>query len=338
MTMAASLSSDVAPRAPRVRGGHVESYFLRANHPSRPLAFWAKATVLKPVGGMALQESWFVFFDGERDRVRAGKRSEPLAAGFTSQGAEALNLSLCGAAWSIAPSGHSRGEVDGAAWDLKFTRVEGSLGEPLSIFPSRMMLEAPFPKSKLLTPFPMLRFAGEVRAFDEAFDVEGWHGMLGHNWGKEHALEYAWGQCLFPAEAGTPAAWVEGFTGRVKVGPVATPRLSALVVQRGDETWRFDRTFDPWTQKAEVEERRWTVELKNDRARAILEMDAMGRPLACLGYKDPTGAMGYCINTKLARTKVTVEPAGAAAFTLESAHGGALEFMRREPVRGLQVI
>ena len=65
MTMAASLSSDVAPRAPRVRGGHVESYFLRANHPSRPLAFWAKATVLKPVGGMALQESWFVFFDGE---------------------------------------------------------------------------------------------------------------------------------------------------------------------------------------------------------------------------------------------------------------------------------
>jgi len=28
--------------------GHYESYFLRANHPSRPLAFWIRYTIFSP--------------------------------------------------------------------------------------------------------------------------------------------------------------------------------------------------------------------------------------------------------------------------------------------------
>ncbi len=31
-------------------GGHYESYFQRANHPSRPLAFWIRYTVFSPAG------------------------------------------------------------------------------------------------------------------------------------------------------------------------------------------------------------------------------------------------------------------------------------------------
>ena len=34
----------------RGRAGHVESFFLKANHPSRPLAIWLKFTIFSPKG------------------------------------------------------------------------------------------------------------------------------------------------------------------------------------------------------------------------------------------------------------------------------------------------
>ena len=47
--------------------GHYESFFLRANHPSLPLAFWIRYTIFSPQGQpeKAIGELWAVYFDGE---------------------------------------------------------------------------------------------------------------------------------------------------------------------------------------------------------------------------------------------------------------------------------
>ena len=37
-------------------GGHHESYVQRANHPSRPLAFWMRYTVFRPKGWPGVRE------------------------------------------------------------------------------------------------------------------------------------------------------------------------------------------------------------------------------------------------------------------------------------------
>ena len=44
-------------------GGHYESYFLRANHPERPLAFWIRYTIFSPKGraGDAVGELHCIF-------------------------------------------------------------------------------------------------------------------------------------------------------------------------------------------------------------------------------------------------------------------------------------
>ena len=69
---------DNAPRFPQHRGkGHVESYFVRANHPRRRQAIWIKATVLaRPAGqGPAVAEVWCAFFDGDAGTVWAHKET-----------------------------------------------------------------------------------------------------------------------------------------------------------------------------------------------------------------------------------------------------------------------
>ena len=52
-------------------GGHYESYFQRATHRERPLAFWVCYAVLCPKGRPvdAVDELWAIYFDGERERV-----------------------------------------------------------------------------------------------------------------------------------------------------------------------------------------------------------------------------------------------------------------------------
>ena len=52
---------------PADAGGHYESWFQRANHPSRPQAFWIRYTIFSPKGRPqdAVGELWAVYFDGE---------------------------------------------------------------------------------------------------------------------------------------------------------------------------------------------------------------------------------------------------------------------------------
>src|ERR1044071_5745890 len=65
---------------PGSRTGHYESFFQRANHPSRPLAFWLRYTIFSPKNHPrdARGELWAVFFNGETNQHIAVKNEVPL--------------------------------------------------------------------------------------------------------------------------------------------------------------------------------------------------------------------------------------------------------------------
>ena len=333
------MSSPLPPEQPanalRFAGqhGHVESYFLRANHPTRPLAVWLKVTVLAPLHGPAVAESWFVWFDGERDTTFAHKQTQPVSAASFSGDAEPL-INAAGISFDLRAGGSAKGMVSAPAgtahFELSWKRDESPRGQPLSMLPWRLLRTGPFPKSKLLTPFPSLCFSGKIELPWGTESLKDWPGMQGHNWGTEHTFEYAWGQCLFPADD----AMVEGFSARVRLAGLITPRLSGMVVRKAGRTFRFDTIFDAWRQRAEVSADRWSVTLRGTDGEATLELDATKRPMVCLGYDNPNGERSYCFNSKLAAVTLTVLPSDGAMFTCHSAHGGALEFLRREPDPG----
>ena len=311
------------------RPGHVESYFVRANHPTRPLAVWLKATILAPLDGPPVAESWFIWFDGERQESLAQRHTQPWGEARFPSGHD-TRVAAAGLALDVAPRGGASGTVRTAKGPvevaLRWEPEASPIAAPLCLLPAEVLVRGPFPKSKLLTPLPALRVSGTLALPGETVTLDGWPGMQGHNWGREHAFEYAWGQCLFPGQD----TMVEGFTGRIRAAGLTSPRLSALVVRRGGRSYRFDTLFDVWRQHAELSTERWHLRLRGRDGEAELTMDAAGRPMVCLGYWNPGGALSYCFNSKLARTALTVRPADGAAFTCESAHGGALEFLRRE--------
>jgi len=62
------------------QGGHYESFFQRANHPTRPLAFWIRYTIFSPKDQPqdALAELWAIYFNGETGQHVIVKKEMPL--------------------------------------------------------------------------------------------------------------------------------------------------------------------------------------------------------------------------------------------------------------------
>ncbi len=305
---------------------HVESWFWRANHPTEALAFWLKATILSPRDGEAVAEAWCCTFDGATGETWGHRETVPV-----SQAAFGRTLTVAGCTWVLGDEGgESEGSLGDRGWQVAWRPVDGPLGEPLSLVP-RALIEAPFPKNKLLTPAPTLRFDGRMHWGDRVVPVDGWLGMQGHNWGAAHAHTYAWGQCVFTDADGEPVAMAEGFSGKIKLGGWLTPFLSALTVRHGERTYRFDRLVDLWNQTPQVNQDTWVLKMRGRDGEALLSMSAKSEETACLGYANPDGHLSYCLNSKLARTTLRVNPVNEDPFECHSEHGGALEFLRRDP-------
>ena len=74
------------------------------------------------------------------------------------------------------------------------------------------MYRAPLPRTKLLSPLPAARFERlAARRTAAAIAVDGWRGMVGHNWGAEHAERWIWLHAL--TEAGD---WLDAAIGKVQ--------------------------------------------------------------------------------------------------------------------------
>ena len=315
--------------------GHVESYFMRGNSPDRRQAFWLKATVFAPRPDSAVAELWCIFFDAEEKRYFSEKQTVPFElASFTGN---PMQIALADATFDLSAEGGARGSLHGqgspAKWDVLWSPVDGPLGERLRLFPSEKLVDAPIPKNTPLTPFPLLDLSGTFQVFDETIDIDGWHGMQGHNWGNEHAWSYAWGHCPFFDDQDEPVALMEGFSASARIAKRPTPIISNLVVRRGDREYRFDRLVDLWRQDPQIDLQnyRWELRLRGPDGEAALAMEADPDEMVCLGYHNPDGRLSYCLNSKLAHTELRLNPVNDAAFECTNPHGGALEFLRNSP-------
>src|SRR5688500_4578574 len=136
--------------------GHYESFFVRGNHPTAPLAFWIRYTLLVPKArpGDAVAELWAIVFDGERNEITAVKESHPLQSAVL--GRERFSLRIGAASFEHGSlRGSARTEHHRIAWALDYEAD----APPLLLLPEAMY-EGSFPKAKSLVSAPGARFRG----------------------------------------------------------------------------------------------------------------------------------------------------------------------------------
>jgi hypothetical protein len=306
-------------------GGHYESWFQRANHPSRPLAFWIRYTVFSPKDRPedAVGELWAICFDGERGKHVALKQVLPIAA--CRFGDAGLDL-------DIGEAQLRDGRLQGAIVDRQRGALSWALSyaggqQPLLLMPEKLYAGG-FPKAKVLVGTPLASYSGALWVNEQRIDIDGWVGSQNHNWGSRHTDNYAWGQVAGFDEA--PEAFLECSTARLKIGPLWTPPLSVAVLRLDGQEYRFDSLARSWRARAHFALGHWTMEHRAPGLRLTMQMRAARDDFVGLAYANPPGGVKTCLNTKIADCRLTLDREGMAPRTLQCSRRAAFEILGDE--------
>ncbi|MDQ2675538.1 MAG: hypothetical protein M3Y34_01910, partial [Actinomycetota bacterium] len=205
------------PHVARDRG-HYESFYLKASQPGGGRSIWLRHTTHQRPSEPVQGSLWLTLFDAGAPGPRATKATLPAGEVSVPEGAYIkVGEAVLG---PDRATGTIAGDAPSAAWDLTF---RGD-AEPLRHLPHERMYTAKLPRTKLLSPHPYATFSGRVEIDGETVELDGWPGMVGHNWGAEHAERWTWIQA---ADLGGKAGdYLDVAAGRIKVGPMTTPWIA----------------------------------------------------------------------------------------------------------------
>jgi hypothetical protein len=284
-----------------VTGGRYESHYLRAVDPARPRGAWIRHTTHQRPGAAPTGALWCTVWDLDAGPPYAVKESlpEPPPAGWSGQAA-ALGRS---AAWELAPAGDESG---------------------LRHLPRAWMYRAPLPRTKLESPLPDAVFTGWIETDGRRTEVTGWRGMVGHNWGSEHAERWVWLHAVGFDEA--PGAWLDVALGRVRIGRAVTPWIANGALSLDGRRYRLGGIGRARATK--VDAGPGSLRGVIGGAGAVVRVAVAAPPGQTVGfrYADPAGGGEHvALNCSIAEVRLRVDRPGRPALELATAHGGAYE-------------
>ncbi len=282
---------------PGQQAGHYESFYQRANHPSRPLAFWIRYTIFAPTADSAAArgELWAVCFDGETGRHAVAKRELPMTECEFSRDEFAVRIGTA----DLGP-GRLTGSAGNIGWDLRYSGHE----RPLLLLPPRLY-SGGFPKAKSLVALPLANYSGVYSVDGIDIDVDGWTGSQNHNWGSQHTDRYAFGQVA--GFDGEPDTFLEVATAKTKLaGPVATPWATTLVLRQHGREHSLVALRQALRAKASYGYFHWDFASSGGTVDISGRISAGRDAFVGLRYDNPPGGTKYCLNTKIGMADLTV--------------------------------
>jgi hypothetical protein len=197
------------------------------------------------------------------------------------------------------------------------------------------MYSAPVPRTKTLSPHPWTSFSGTVTLDGDTIELDGWHGMVGHNWGAEHAERWIWTDGM--DFDGHPDAYLDAAIGRIKLGRFTTPWIGNGVLFL-DGT--LDRLGGPGRARSTVVRETpqgAQIVLPGKGVKVSGRVGAEPERFVAWQYSDPDGGGHVVVNCSIASMTLKVERDGEAPIELHSDHGATFELGMRETDHGVPV-
>jgi hypothetical protein len=297
-----------------MRAGMYESLYLRAVSPDEPVGVWIRHTVHKRPGQPPKGSVWCTLFDARQGRPFMHKETTDDLV-VPAEGWIAVGDTHLGA-------GCAEGTCGAARWSLRFASDEPELRH----LPREWLYRAPLPRTKLTSPTPAASFDGVVEVAGRADPIElrGWPGMVGHNWGSEHAERWIWLHGIDFDNA--PGAWLDVALGRILVAGRLTPWVANGALSLDGRRYRVGGLI---ARGLRVEETvtGCALRLSGEHGLAI-EARVEVPPRTAAGWR-------YC---SVAALELSVElPGESASRLLRTAHGGVYELGMRERDHGVPV-
>jgi hypothetical protein len=314
---------EVAPEAP-----HYESFYLKACRPGGGLGVWVRYTVLKPPGAPAAGSLWCTLFDADAPGPVAAKATLPPdqlhrpAGGYVGIGAASFQPGRL--------AGEAPGGPAAAAWDLRFDPAAPAFDH----YPWAWAYRARLPRTKLRSPYPAVRVHGDLTVGGRRLRLDGWPGMVGHNWGTEHAERWVWlhGAAFSGHGDGT---FLDVAAGRVRLGGRTTPFVANGVLSLDGVRHRLGGPARARATRLAERPDGCSFRLAGRRVTVDGTVEAARKDLVGWVYADPGGGRHDAVNCSIATMRLAVRRAGQDTLVLESAGGAAYELGMRERDHGV---
>jgi hypothetical protein len=335
------------PSAP-LDSGMYESFYLRAVSPDEPVGAWIRYTVEKAPGLAARGSLWVNVFDANAGAPFMHRQSSEdltvpgdgwiaiggdsrlgptLAQGYIELGESADSSAVASSSPDPGPDSRSGGSAEVAPEAIRWKLHIRSDASELRHFKQALLYRSPLPRTKLTSPMPAARFDGTIELPGRTFRLDGWRGMVGHNWGGEHAARWIWLHGIDFRE--DSRAWLDVALGRVLVAGRLTPWIAngAICIDG-----RRSRLGGLAARGLKVAESAGRCSLTLPGEHGLLVEAHVDTPPGCSAqwrYVDP-GAHGPTgehdvVNCSVAALALNVRAPGEAATSLHTAHGAAYE-------------
>lgn len=319
----------VRARFPHLDEGY-ESFYLRAADPSGGLGLWVRYTAHRAPGQVPTGSLWFTLFDGAAGSPTAAKTTT------TSLQADQDAWIRIGDA-AIGPGTASgRIEVAGGpqvSWDLRFS---GSAAYPH--LPRGWMYDAALPRTKPVSLHPCAGFDGILEVDGRTVSLNGWRGMVGHNWGSQHAERWIWLHGTgFDGVDEASDSWLDVVLARLRLGRWTTPwsGFGALSL----EGHRHELGGLTRVRSTRVDEHpdRLTFSLPGRGLRVHGTVAAPGNRFVGWVYADPDGSSHDVVHCSIADLDLTLEQEGRPPMDLHARATAAYELGMREHDHGIEI-
>jgi hypothetical protein len=306
--------------------GHYESFYIKATRPGGGQAIWIRHTVHKPPDGELSGSIWFTLFDADAAGPRATKVTLPASEVSVPSGA------YIKVGEALLEPGRARGAARTAelevSWDLSFA----DRAEAFRHLPYDFLYRAALPKTKLLSPNPDARFSGTVSVAGEQLELGDWPGMIGHNWGSEHAERWIWIQANEFREGD---GYFDAGLGRIKVGPLTTPWVGNAVLCVDGEQHRLGGLDRLRSTRVDERPTECEFELTGKDLKVRGRVSSEARNFVAWVYADPVGPEHNTLNCSISGLELTVQRKGEEPRRLECVGAAAYELGMRETDHGL---
>jgi hypothetical protein len=315
------MSQFARARFPDLAAGY-ESFYLRACHPDGGLGVWIRYTTHRHAGAPPSGSLWCTLFEADG----------PVAAKLTAPDPETGGADWIRVAGGRIGPGAASGQIqlpDGPAvsWDLTFAGID-----PLAHLPRPWMYRAPLPRTKPVSLHPSARFDGALTIADRRVDLAGWPGMVGHNWGTQHAERWIWLHGMgFPGDT-----WLDAVLARIKVAGRLTPWLASGAFSLNGKRFRLGGPF----RRVRATETPNRLDFALPGATGLTVTGSVHAPperFVGWRYADPDGSEHHTVNCSIADLDLSVSRHGESPVEL-SAHGlAAYELGMRERPDGITI-
>jgi hypothetical protein len=311
------------------KAGHYESFYVKACRPDGGLGIWIRHTVHKRPGRKPTGSIWFTLFDraaaaplATKVTVPASRLASPVGSWISVGDAE------------IGP-GEAKGAVDteglAASWSLTFDGTR----EPCRYLPADWLYAAPLPRTKFVAPFPDAVFEGGLEVDGKSIEIAGWPGMIGHNWGTEHAERWVWLEGTgFPDSPGT---YFDAGAARVKLGSRISPWVPAGMLMLDGVEHRLGGLGAIRSTRIEESPGACSFLLPGKDIVVHGRVAAPRKDFVGWVYADPKGGEHHTVNCSVADLELTVERPGLPSRQLTLPGGAAYELGMRETDHGIPI-